>query len=131
MRGNLLCWCKTYLSNRSQRVFIQGCSPHWATTTAGFPKGFGLGPLLFLISINDLSGTINSTRNFFAEDTCIYASTNYHTKNDFKSNIINEFNKNETWSKQWMVKFNALKTDGTYHVNICILKYTHDNIHIS
>ena len=48
VRNPLLAWIKSYLTDRKQRVIIEGQSSEWAIINAGVPQGFILGPLLFL-----------------------------------------------------------------------------------
>ena len=70
--GRLLrCFCD-YLENRKQRVVLPGASSNWATIAAGVPQGSILGPLLFLIYINDIVIDINSYIRLFADDTTLY-----------------------------------------------------------
>ena len=66
----------SYLLNRKQRVHIPGGSSHWFPTEAGVPQGSILGPLLFLIYINDIVTNIKSTVRLFADDTSLYLIVN-------------------------------------------------------
>ena len=66
VEGNLLNWFISYLSCRKQRVIIEGVHSDWRNIEAGVPQGSVLGPLLFLIYINDLPVTISSRCFLFA-----------------------------------------------------------------
>ena len=67
--GNLLSLLKSFLSNRFQRVVLNGQCSSWSSVLAGVPQGSILGPLLFLIYINDLPENLQSTVKLFADDT--------------------------------------------------------------
>ena len=70
--GNLLSLLKSFLSNRFQRVVLNGQCSSWPSVQAGVLQGSILGPLLFLIYINDLPGNLQSTVKLFADDTSLF-----------------------------------------------------------
>ncbi len=68
-------WFKSYLENRTQCVSINGCISTPNVIRSGVPQGSILGPLLFLLFMNDMPGNImNSTVDMYADDTLIYVS---------------------------------------------------------
>ena len=71
IKGRLLKWFQDYLSNRQQRVVCEGSQSELKPITAGVPQGSILGPLLFLIYINDLPQNISSKVRIFADDTTL------------------------------------------------------------
>ena len=71
--GKLLEFFSNYLSNRRQRVVLNGKESGWAPIQSGVPQGSVLGPLLFLVYINDLERGILSKIKFFADDTSLYS----------------------------------------------------------
>ena len=72
IQGPLLNWFSNYLQNRTQAVVIKGKKSNYLNITAGVPQGSVLGPTLFLIYINDLTHSIDSTIKLFADDTSMY-----------------------------------------------------------
>ena len=75
IRGNLLQWIKSFLTNRKQRVVINGKSSNLAPVISGIPQGSVLGPILFWIYVNDLPEMARSKLKLFADDTKLYKST--------------------------------------------------------
>ena len=71
--GNLLKLLENYLSNRKQRVVLNKSPIRMHPIKSGVPQGSVLGPLLFLVYINDLENGIKSSINFFAEDTSLFS----------------------------------------------------------
>ena len=74
IRGQVLQWIKAFLSDRTQRVVIDGQMSTPAKVTSGVPQGTVLGPLLFLVFINDLPAAVSSTTRMFADDCLMYRS---------------------------------------------------------
>ena len=70
--GEVLNWFKNYLSDRRQRVILPGVSSEWLYIRAGVPQGSVLGPLLFLLFINDTVTDIGSNIRLFADDTSLF-----------------------------------------------------------
>ena len=67
IKGNILRWIEVLLSDREQRVLIDGQSSDWEKVTSGVPQGSTLGPLLFLIYVNDINMELNSSVCLFAD----------------------------------------------------------------
>ncbi|KAJ8708432.1 hypothetical protein PYW07_010557 [Mythimna separata] len=73
IRGNLLRWFASYITNRSQRVVINGHKSNIAQVTSGVPQGSILGPLLFILYINDITQCFRNTKFLlYADDLKVY-----------------------------------------------------------
>ena len=104
IQGNVLSLLNDFLSERQQRVLLNGKCSAWRSITAGVPRGSVFGPLLFLIYINDLPNSIHSTPYLFADDASLFhpiqnLSASTETLNNDLSMINN-------WSYQWKMLFN-------------------------
>ena len=77
-KGKVLGWLSSYLSERRQRVVLNGQASEWTVVEAGVPQGSILGLLLFLLYINDIVNQIRSNIRLFADDTSLYHSNRTH-----------------------------------------------------
>jgi len=112
VNGKAKTWFDSYLNNRYMRVQIsdvelnQTSSSAWEKITDGVPQGLVLGPLLFLMYVNDLSKTVNdkTVPILFADDTSIIIKS--PNSKDFQTNMVIAFNCVNKW-----FKVNLLSTD--------------------
>ena len=102
--GELLPLLKNYLEIREQRVVLNGQTSEWRKIMSGVPQGSVLGPLLFLIYINDLPDGINSLCKTFADDTSFFSKV-YDTHNS-ASKLNDDLEKISYWAYQWKMQFN-------------------------
>ena len=99
-------WIEDFLSNRKQRVCVNGEYSDWAPVTSGIPQGSVLGPLLFVIYINDLPENILSDIYLFADDTKIFTEVTDPTKSE---QLQHDLNRLQDWSDTWLLKFHPDK----------------------
>ena len=107
--GEVLAWFKNYLSDRKQRVVLPGVTSDWASIRAGVPQGSILGPLLFLLYINDIVADIGSNIRLFADDTSLFIIVENPV---LSANCLNrDLDKIKRWATTWLVSFNPSKTE--------------------
>ena len=99
-------WVSSFLTNRRQRVRVNGVYSSWADVTSGVPQGSVLGPILFVAFINDLPATIFSDCKLFADDSKIYGLAS--TPEDIQK-IQDDLCKAYEWSKEWGMEFHPKK----------------------
>ena len=102
--GNLLNLLSNFLRNRKQRVVLNGQTSSWADVNAGGPQGSILGPLLFLIYINDLADGLSSNSKLFADETLLFSAV--HNANTTAKQFNSDLVKISRWTYQWKMSFN-------------------------
>jgi hypothetical protein len=107
-RGNLLNWIAAFLSNRSQAVQIDGVYSDLVYMTSGVPQGSVLGPLLFLIYINDVSDIFSNDvkLKLYADDLKVYTTVDSHLEYEVLQGKLKLL---ESWSDMWQLKFSVSK----------------------
>ena len=102
--GDLLNLIMHYLTDRSQRVLLNGQCSNWQTILAGVPQGSILGPLVFLIYINDLPDRLKSKIKLFADDTSLFSVVK--NKEESASDLTNDLDMISKWAYNWKISFN-------------------------
>ena len=108
IKGNVLGWIKAFLSNRTQCVNIGCATSNTAPVTSGIPQGSVLGPILFVIYINDLPDIVDKDSHvfLFADDTKLFREIN----SPIDRKILQQDLDNLTdWSNKWLLKFHPDK----------------------
>lgn len=106
IEGKVIDWIESFLKDRTQRVVVNGEQSEWSNVASGIPQGSVLGPVLFLIYINDLPDTVNNIVKLFADDTKIFGKSN--SEEDVIS-LQNDLDKLCDWSRTWQLEFNSSK----------------------
>ena len=95
----------SYLTGRKQRVVLNSQASDWTPVQAGVPQGSILGPLLFLIYINDIVKDIGCSIRLFAVDTLLYIIVE---SPQIAANFINiDLSTISNWAADWLVDFNT------------------------
>jgi len=95
IRSELLLWIENWLSGRKQRVTLNGQSSSWKDVLSGVPQGLVLGPILFLIYINDVDESVACKVLKFADNTKICSVVN--SQEDIES-LHNDLKNLVKWS---------------------------------
>ena len=108
VEGNCLTFFKSYLSNRRQIVVVDGVKSETRDILAGVPQGSRLGPLLWILYVNDLCKNLESEVLLFADDACLFATAKDPAQT---AEIINrDLAKIHDWAATWKVTFNPGKS---------------------
>ena len=106
IEGQLLEWLKAFLTDRRQRVTVNGAKSDWVPVTSGVPQGTVLGPLLFLVYINDLPDIVSSPVKMFADDMKLYRSV---CQTPDTQALQRDLDLLFEWSELWQLPFNLAK----------------------
>ena len=93
-----------FLSNRKERVVLNGKCSSWTNIETGVPQGSILGPLFFLLYINDLSDNLITNSKLFADDTSLFFIA--HDPNATANDLNKDLRKINDWAYQWKMNFN-------------------------
>ena len=106
IQGNLHAWIGNFLYNRKQRVIVEGSESSEADVLSGVPQGTVIGPLLFLLYINDLPERVKCGIRLFADDCIIYRPISSARDS---ANLQADLNALRQWTCDWQMTFNPDK----------------------
>ena len=106
IRGDLLLWTENFLCSRKMRVVVDGVFSSETDVISGVPQGTVLGPILFLVMINDLPDSVRSKVRLFADDCVLY---NIIKTIEDCITIQKDLKSLEKWAEDWGMRFNAKK----------------------
>ena len=101
--GTILDWIESFLKDLTQQVIVNGCRSNVRRVTSGVPQGSVLGPVLFLVYINDMPNEIHNIIKLFADDTKLYSTRNSETP------LQTDLNTVVGWTKKWLMTLNTQK----------------------
>ena len=107
IRGRVIKWIENFLTDRHQKVRVNEQCSGWQTVKSGVPQGSVLGPILFLVFINDLPDAIkNKLIKLFADDAKLYnVSTSLEDCVQLQQNLDSLIK----WSSEWSLRVNPEK----------------------
>ena len=106
IEGKVLCWIEDFLSDRRMRIMVRGEYSEWVDVISGVPQGSVLGPILFLIYVNDIPEMVNCSIKMFADDTKLFRTV----KSIDDCNILqNDLDTLSQWTNEWLLSFNVDK----------------------
>ena len=127
VQGQVLRWIETFLAGRRHRVSLSGELSDWIQVTSGIPQGSVLGPILFVIFVNDMPDVLKNCCKLFADDAKLYRPI--LSDADIQSLQIDI--DNMEWSSIWQLPFKETKckrlhigrgrNSQTYHMNDHVL----------
>ena len=104
--NSTLAWIESWLTRRSQCVVLDGETSNPVPVLSGVPQGTVLGPLMFLLYINDIANDIDSPLRMFADDCLLYRIIN---SREDTIQLQQDLNKLSEWANTWQLNFNVIK----------------------
>ncbi len=116
IRSNILEWIHDFLFERTHLVVVNGCFSDWAPVLSGIPQGSVLGPILFVLYINDLPDMRKSECYLFADDTKLYNKISSQADQELPQEELDTLHR---WSKIWLLNFHP---DKCKVLSVCMLR---------
>ena len=104
--NDMISWTQNFLQGRKQQVIVNGEKSNWHEVTSGIPQGSIVGPLMFIIFINDLPDTVTSRVYMFADDTKLFKIVK---ENEDREILQRDLEKLTEWTNTWLLKLHPEK----------------------
>ena len=111
IRKEIINWTEAFLTDRKQKVAVNGKESKWHNVTSGIPPGLVIGPLLFVLYLNDPPEQTKSDTFLFTDNIKIFRTI--IGKND-QGILQHDLNTLEQWSNKWLLKFHPNKCKHVY-----------------
>ena len=130
IRHNTHNWIRQFLTDRKQQVVVEGHTSSSVVVSSGVPQGTVLGPLLFLLYINDMPDNISpgTSIKLFADDAMLYRKINDQQDSHILQTDLNRLIK---WEQGWQMSFNPSKCEVMHISRARSILQTHYTIHNS
>ena len=137
--GQILEWLSDFLLERYQRVVFEGESSNWTKVSSGVPQGSIVGPILFLLYVNDIPENLSCASEMFADDTLLFNSGN---PSDVSSPIQDSLSQISDWCNESLLRMNSVKCESmritrsktpslcSYNINSTSLNQVHTHKHL-
>ena len=109
IKGKLLKWFEAFLKNRRQRVVLGEPVSEWGKIKSGGPQGSVIGPILFLIYINDLPDKLNNLCKMYADDSKILAKVRKNNELEDTNKMQNDIDTILDLTNTWLMRLNIEK----------------------
>ena len=106
INGQILEWLGDFLQDRFQRVVLEGESSDWSMVYSGVPQGSIVGPMLFLLYVNDIPENLSCSSEMFADDTLLF---NSDQPSSVHQPVCESLSQIVDWCKKWLLKLKATK----------------------
>ena len=116
----IIAWIQNWLNSRVQRVVLNGSASEWSMVCSGIPQGSVLGPLLFILYINDIDSDIVSRLSKFADDTKLFSEA---SSTEQALLLQQDLDNLYQWSQDWLMLFNIKKCK--------VMHLGQNNMHVS
>ena len=108
-KNEMLAWFKSYLTDRGQKVVLNGITSSVSYLNAGVPQGSILGPILFTMYVNDVTSEVLCDILLYADDmTLIHCFIDKNLSDELLNRDLKAI---EDWAKKWLITFNPIKTE--------------------